>query len=210
MRNFSAAIAAGMVCVCAGAQNAPVSAYKPLEAFAPLVLPGAVNEYRSANGVPGPKYWQNRADYEIHASLDTAAHALRGSEVITYTNNSPDVLTSLWVNLEENTYRPDSRAKAFAGGGKRRSGDHSTEGYVLESVGVGAVGAVMAAAKYVVSDTRMQIQLAKPLPAGAKMRVAVKYHYTIPGEWGGRTSWGMAKQGEMYDLAQWYPADVRV
>ena len=64
-------------------------AYDPSRTFARLTLPQAVNRYRSADGAPGPDYWQNRADYEIHARLDTLAHRLQGSEVITYTNNSP-------------------------------------------------------------------------------------------------------------------------
>src|SRR5690348_15161248 len=91
----------------ADAQTPP--AYNPLETFAPLTLPGAVNSYRSGNGAPGPAYWQNRADYSIKASIDTASKVLTGDVVITYTNNSPDTLASLWVQLDQNLYRKDSR-----------------------------------------------------------------------------------------------------
>ena len=69
--------------------------YDPLKTFAPLTLPEPVNSYRSSNGAPGPLYWQNRADYELHATIDTASKTLNGTEVITYTNHSPDTLTSL-------------------------------------------------------------------------------------------------------------------
>ena len=83
--------------------------YDPRLTFAPLTLPDPVNAYRSSNGAPGPAYWQNRADYEMHASLDTTAKVLRNDEVITYTNNSPDVLPSIWIHLEQNIYRKDAR-----------------------------------------------------------------------------------------------------
>src|SRR5215207_9854939 len=67
------------------------------------VLP-TPNEYRSASGAPGPKYWQQRADYDIKATLDEKALKLSGSETVTYYNNSPDVLTYLWLQLDENQH----------------------------------------------------------------------------------------------------------
>src|SRR3954465_10757064 len=62
------------------------------------------NEYRSASGAPGPKYWQQRCDYDIKASLDEKALKLTGAETVTYWNNSPDVLTYLWLQLDENEH----------------------------------------------------------------------------------------------------------
>ncbi|HMF64193.1 MAG TPA: hypothetical protein VK608_08910, partial [Edaphobacter sp.] len=87
------------------------SAYDPTKTFAPLTLPDPVNAYRSSNGAPGPSYWQNQADYELHPELDTTTKQLRATEIITYTNNSPDVLPSLWLHVEQNIYRKDSRAR---------------------------------------------------------------------------------------------------
>jgi hypothetical protein len=87
--------------------------------FAPLTLPDPVNAYRSSNGTPGPQYWQNEADYELHATLDTANKQLRATEVITYTNNSPDALPSVWLQLDQNIYREDSRAHIIAAGSPR-------------------------------------------------------------------------------------------
>ena len=198
------------------AQNAApaASSYDPLKTFAPLTLPDAVNVYRSSNGAPGPQYWQNRADYELHAAIATDTKTLTGSEVITYTNNSPDTLTSLWLNLEQNIYRKDSRAAAFSGGSRRRpqtpGAITNTDGYALESVEVQPIGREKASAVKavtVVSDTRLQIQLPESLSLvhGGKMRILIHYHYTIPGTFGGRTSWAAYKQGDIYDLAQWYP-----
>ena len=117
--------------------------YDPRLTFAPLTLPDPVNAYRSSNGAPGPSYWQNQADYEMHATLDTTAKVLKNDEVITYTNNSPDSLTSLWIHMEQNIYRPDARGRIVNGGPRKRKpvpdteenpNGRTTEGFVLESV----------------------------------------------------------------------------
>src|SRR5690348_14407325 len=65
------------------------------------ILPSP-NEYRTASGAPGPKYWQQRCDYDIKCDLDEKNLKLTGSETVTYYNNSPDVLTYLWLQLDEN------------------------------------------------------------------------------------------------------------
>ena len=185
--------------------------YDPLKTFAPLTLPDPVNAYRAANGAPGPMYWQNRADYKLHASIDTAAKVLTATETITYTNNSPEALPSLWIQMEQNIYRRDARAGASTGGtgGRRRSVSNFTEGYVLDSVTVTTFDEGKASpphkVEYVVSDTRMQVRLPRPLLHGSHLDLEIHYHYAIPGVWGGRTSWGKAQQGEIYDIAQWYP-----
>jgi hypothetical protein len=192
--------------------QAPVTAaaFDPAVTFAPLTLPDPVNAYRSSNGAPGPGYWQNQADYELHAGLDVAAKVLHGTETIAYTNNSPDVLTALWLHLEQNTYRKDSRSATMGSGGRGRGGapaaeSPSTEGFVFESVEIEA-GKRSTKAEFHVYDTRMQILLAEPLAArGGQLKIHIRYHYQIPGVWGGRTSWGMSEKGEIYDIAQWYP-----
>ena len=196
----------------AQAQSA-AAAYDPRLTFAPLSFADPVNAYRSSNGAPGPAYWQNAASYEIHAQLDTMAKELRGSEIVTYTNNSPDALPSLWIHLEQNIYRKDSRAHILSGGVRRGRGgvtspateDTATDGFVLDSVEIES-GKRTAKAEYLVNDTRLQIRLADPLKAhGGELKVHIQYHYKIPGVWGGRTSWGQSKEGEIYDMAQWYP-----
>ncbi len=194
------------------AQSAATS-YDPRITFAPLTLPDPVNAYRSSNGAPGPSYWQNEADYEMHAALDTQAKTLRNDEVITYTNNSPNALPSLWIHMEQNIYRKDARAQIVNGGLLRRMrrgaaaspAPNYTEGFELDSVEIQR-GTASTKADYLISDTRMQIRLNEPLaPKGGVLKIHIRYHYAIPGVWGGRTSWGMSKQGEIYDMAQWYP-----
>ena len=93
MRSYPLLIVLSLLATTAWSQTSPAS-YDPRLTFAPLTLPDPVNAYRSGNGAPGPSYWQNEADYEMHASLDTTSKSLENDEVITYTNNSPDPLTS--------------------------------------------------------------------------------------------------------------------
>src|SRR5271170_3517204 len=183
---------------------AQATGYDPRLTFAPLTLPEPVNAYRSSNGAPGPNYWQNEADYELHATLDTAAKQLSTTETITYTNNSPDVLPSLWVQVEQNIYRKDSRSRIASGGGRRgrrAAADTppatpevtTTDGYVFDSVEI-EQGKQTSKAEYLVNDTRMQIRLTTPLAGhGGQLKIHIKYHYAIPGVWGGRTSWGATK-----------------
>jgi len=197
----SGAIEASQV---AHAAEPAASAYDPLQAFAPLTLPAPANLYRAADGTPGPEYWQNRADYTIRASLDPRSALLSGSEVITYTNNSPQALASLWLQLDQNIYRKDARAR-YVHASSRRSLDERTDGNVLESVQLEEAGRLIKA-DYVVSDTRMQIRLTHPLvPRGGKLEIHIQYHFTVPGAFGGRTGHIRTRNGEIFDVAQWYP-----
>jgi hypothetical protein len=189
------------------------STYDPRITFAPLTLPTPVNAYRSSNGAPGPDYWQNEADYDLHAMLDTKAKEMHTTETITYTNNSPDELPSVWVRMEQNIYKKDARGQIMMGALMRRMmarqgmtpGNMTTDGFVLDSVAVEMRGQTTKA-DYLINDTRMQIRLPQPLKGhGGLLKIHIKYHYTIPGVWGGRTSWGMSDKGEIYDIAQWYP-----
>src|SRR5690349_3385304 len=125
MRGIAAGLLAVSVLALAGCeraaekQAATQGRYDPRRAFAPLTLPVAVNNYRGGDGAPGPDYWQNRADYKIAATLDPVKATLTGDEVITYTNNSPTALTALWVQLDENIYKTDARARTAAGSARR-------------------------------------------------------------------------------------------
>ena len=76
--------------------------YNAKESFDPQFYPYPGNDYRSASGEPGPKYWQNQADYQISCTLDTAKHLVSGEVVLQYTNNSPDQLKFLWLQMDQN------------------------------------------------------------------------------------------------------------
>ena len=169
--------------------------------FAPYPALYPVNAYRSASGAPGPAYWQNRADYRIAARIDTASKSLSGDEMIGYTNNSPDALDALWVQLDQNIYRADARA-AFV---SRYFGRQHTEGDVIEAVSVEHGGRDRPLA-FLVDDTRMRVSLPQPLaPHGGRIALHIRWHYTIPGPWGGRTAVTPTRNGDIYEMAQWFP-----
>jgi hypothetical protein len=195
----------GLVCAVGLAANAAHAAPPdPLQIFAPLTLPTPPGTTRSSGGLPGPAYWQNRSDYSITAAIDPATHTLSAHETITYTNNSPDPLDVLWIQLDQNIYRRDARA-AFMPQYRPRSGDMFTDGYQIESVTI-EDGQKTYAPDKIVSDTRMQLRLKTPLIAkGGLLKVRITYHYTVPGAWGGRTAVTPSKNGDIYEIAQWFP-----
>lgn len=187
-----------------GQESPVVSGYDPQAIFAPGFYSDKGQPFRSANGAPSPGYWQNRADYHIQASLDTVKNELAGSETIHYTNNSPDSLRSLWLQLEQNTYRKDARSNYYSS----FTNSPFTNGYELESVRIeqGRSGGQTVQADFMVTDTRLQIRLKQPLaPAGGKINILIRYHYTVPGAFGNRTDYVSTRNGKIYEIAQWYP-----
>ncbi len=125
-----------------------------------LPTPGTA---RTASGVPGPDYWQQQADYVIEASLDPETRVLRGREHVTWHNNSPEALSYLWVNLEQNAFRKDSLGVAIAPytaiGVERAEGDGCTI-HALRSGGVDLAHAVY--------DTEMRVEAASSLLNGCR------------------------------------------
>src|SRR3954470_14864572 len=99
MRSVFLAAGCLLACVVAVAQDAPKWQGKFEQLGQQLPTP---NEYRTGSGAPGPKYWQQRADYVITAELHDDTQSITGSEVITYFNNSPDALKYLWLQLDQN------------------------------------------------------------------------------------------------------------
>jgi hypothetical protein len=177
--------------------------YQPSALFAPQFYTERGNPFHSADGAPGPSYWQNRADYHLRATLDTAAKTLSATETIDYTNNSPDALDCLWLQVEQNTYKEDARSN-FSTAFHPGPAQHTT-GYAFASVTLDDAGK-QTKADYILTDTRMQIRLRTPLaPKGGKTRVHIVYHYTIPGDFGGRTDYTATRNGTIFEIAQWYP-----
>ncbi|MHA4807015.1 M1 family metallopeptidase [Flavitalea flava] len=175
--------------------------YDPHALFVPGFYPGQSQKLRNANGAPAANYWQNRADYTIQASLDTVTNVLAGKVTIHYSNNSPDTLHSLWLQMDQNTYRKEARSNFFTGYASTRF----TKGYELESVTL-EQGGQLYPADYIVNDTRLQIRLKKALPAaGGNINISIRYHYTVPGDFGNRTDYVSTRNGKIYEIAQWYP-----
>ena len=188
------------------AQTDSGSNYDQHIAFDPLFYSTNGNQFRSAGGQPGPDYWQNRADYKIVASLDTTQKVLKGSVVITYKNNSPDDLKFLWLQLDQNIYREDSRAQSTTTlSGGRWATQSFTQGDELTSVDIVMNGATTKA-KYTVSDTRMQVWLPKTLVAKkGTVQLKINYSFSVPQYGTDRMGRLDTKNGWIYEIAQWYP-----
>ncbi len=176
------------------------------EAFNPQFYPYPGNDFRSASGEPGPKYWQNRADYTINSTLDTEKHNIKGDVVINYTNNSPDNLKFLWLQLDQNIYKKESRGSATTteAGGRWANGAF-TEGYNIQSVSAEYKGKSYPA-KYTITDTRMQIWLQDALKAtGDQVKISIQFQFEVPQYGTDRMGRLSTKNGWVYEIAQWFP-----
>jgi hypothetical protein len=177
--------------------------YDPHQAFDPFFNNQPGTAYRSADGQPGPKYWVNRADYQIHARLDTLRKTIQAKEVITYTNNSPNSLQFLWLLLDQNRYTRNSRSAAASG--QIYNPQRFIGGFEIRSVEIGHNGK-FSEVPYLINDTRMQIRLSHALVArGGKMDIRINYTYKIPPKGNGRNGWMNTQNGTIFEMAQWFP-----
>jgi len=185
----------------------PATNYVPGDAFGPLFYNQNGNEYRSASGAPGPKYWQNRVDYNITANLDETKHMVSGTITITYKNNSPDQLPYLWLQLDQNTFKETSRGYAVTPPGSRygAQGEKFEGGYNITNLSVSKKSKALKFTS-LVEDTRMQIRLDQPMSAnGEVVTIKMDYAYIVPKDGSDRTSHLTTKNGEIYAIAQWFP-----
>lgn len=176
------------------------------------------NEYRTASGAPGPKYWQQRADYDIKCKLDEKALKLTGSETITYYNNSPDVLTYLWLQLDENEHSSTKNAN-YQDGSSIRNG--SIEAGTLDKMaaqksenGYGdnitkITDATGKALKYTVNKTMMRVELPAQLKPGQTFVFNIDWNYNITDRiaGGGRGGYEYFPEdgNHLFTMTQWYP-----
>jgi hypothetical protein len=191
------------------AQNPDSVKYDHNAVFGPITWPVTTGDTRSASGQPGVNYWQNRADYLIHATLNEGKQdtTITGDVAITYTNNSPDKLDYLWLQLDQNLFKPDSRGAAVTpiSGDRFDVKGFSRGGYHIESVSV-TYNNETYTVKPIISDARMQVRLNTPMGAkGDKIIVNVKYSFSIPFYGADRMGRDKFKQGYVYEIAQWYP-----
>ena len=191
--------------------NAPASKYDYHDAFAPFFYTKNGTEYRAATGEPGPKYWQNRADYQLAATLNDETNEIIGSEILTYTNNSPQKMDFIWMMLDQNLFKTDSRGSAIvpvAGSRNGGRGQVFDAGYKIKSVKVltGPTGAIATDLKYLITDTRMQVYLPKELSAnGGTLKLRIEYSFISPDYGSDRTGVQKTKNGKIFTIAQWYP-----
>ena len=171
--------------------------------FRPLDLP-TPNAYRSAGGQPGPAYWQNRANYAIEASLDTAKNEIRGTARILYENHSPDALDFLWLQVEQNLFAPGSINEATAPPPLL----FGTISFAMANAGFRGGITIdrldrrrpRALPRYL-WDTMLRVDLPAPLRTGESVTIDVAWHFPVPVDGAGR----MGRDGSLYEIAQWYP-----
>lgn len=197
------ALAATLVVPSALAQTAPAPpSSRHTATFEPLALP-TPSRLRTADGRPGPDYWQNRADYRIAARLDPATHAVSGTVTLRYTNHSPLALDAVWLQMEQNLYAPGSLGGQLQPPGTRWASTF-VGGYTVSDVTV-TQGARRYTPAHRTYDTRMHVLLATPLAPGATAEVTVAYRFVVPEYGSDRMGRFASANGVVYELAQWYP-----
>jgi len=176
------------------------------------------NEYRTASGAPGPKYWQQRCDYDIRCELDEKALKLTGAETVTYYNNSPDVLQYLWLQLDENEHSSINNA-----------GYQSSSSLRGRSISVAQLDAMAEAKKdngygdiitkitdvtgkslsYTINKTMMRVDLPTPLKPGQQFIFKIEWYYNISDRMtvGGRGGYEYFPEdgNHLFTMTQWYP-----
>lgn len=177
------------------------------------------NDRRNASGAPGPRYWQQRVDYRIRATLDTVEHRVTGSERVTYHNNSPDRLDYIWFQLDQNIDDPalsrtianqpalprqlSPAARSFLALPRFQGGHKLTR---VQVVTVRAGKEARTDADYVVNGTVMKVPLPAGLAPGGRAVIEIDWNFVVPEESeNGRGVREQVKDGWMYEVAQWFP-----
>lgn len=175
------------------------------------------NEYRTASGAPGARYWQQRADYNIEATLDEKNLMLIGKETITYHNNSSDKLDYLWLQLDENQHAPNAESNFFDGNKMNIPTDeNSVKSMDTEERLKGLGDQILSVTdelgkplKYTINYTMMRVDLPQPLKANSKFKFIVKWQYKLGNRMaiGGRGGYEYFPEDDNYlfTMTQWYP-----
>lgn len=173
------------------------------------------NNYRTASGAPGHEYWQQKADYVIDVELDEEKHRITGKEEITYTNNSPDELRYIWVQLDQNMRAPNSDTYKTQTGKIRDEmswkGIQRTMGYPDYDGGHKIQTVTTGDGKklpYTIVNTMMRVDLDKPVKKGETLKLNIEWYYNINNRdlMGGRGGYETFEDGNtLYTITQWFP-----
>ena len=183
------------------------------------------NLYRAASGYPGHGYWQNRSDYKIDVKLNDNDQSIQGFETITYSNNSPDDLNYLWVQLDQNVRAKNSDSYKISTGGMRSKLDFTSikPGYVIGDKeateilnkfdGGFNIEEVVAIdgrkLDYIINKTMMRVDLNKPLKSGSKVSFSIRWNYNVQDRifMGGRPGYEFFRSDSnyLYTICQWFP-----
>ena len=205
---FLALLAAGTA---SGLERERLDRFRQLEEILPTP-----NDQRAASGAPGHEYWQQQVDYVIDVTLDEEERTLEGAERITYRNNSPDTLRYLWVQLDQNRFRPDSHSVLTSLGPDTESPTYTTVrraversrfegGQRIEAV-VDAVGEPL---PYTINDTMMRVDLSEPLAPGGSVSFSIAWKHRVIEQkvFRGRSGYEHFEEdgNDLYEIAQWFP-----
>jgi hypothetical protein len=172
------------------------------------------NEYRNASGGPGHAYYQQKADYKIALTIDDKTQKLSGVETITYTNNSPDYLEFLWLQLDQNIYNQDSETKLIE---IEKMEDFKSIGDVKKRLfyydGGFKIDAITTTSgqkmSYAINKTMLRINLSKPLAPHSSISFTIKWWYNINDRMavGGRSGYEYFEKDKnyLYTVAQFFP-----
>jgi len=198
------------------AQNVNTSKFRQLGQELPTP-----NVYRTASGAPGHEYYQQQADYNMSIILDDETQRIYGEETITYTNNSPDELRYLWVQLDQNMRAQNSMTQQIKTGGifNDRSGTPQTAfnqlknnqfydfdgGFKLDYVQTTSGSNL----RYTINNTMMRVDLPSPLRKGQSFSFKIKWWFNINDRMdiGGRSGYEYFKADDnyLYTIAQFFP-----
>lgn len=178
------------------------SQYDPAKIFLPDFYKYKGNDLRSASGKPSAGYWQNEADYTLKASFNIKNRLLVGNVTIDYTNNSPDKLDALWLQMDQNT------AKTETIGNRMRNPNlpsDDTKGYAVKKIEFLKEGKRQEV-PFIVDGTRMQIRLDKSIAPKEKVQLVIEYSYVLqPRGGGGRSGYMDDENGRIFEFSYWYP-----
>ncbi|ANH79950.1 aminopeptidase [Niabella ginsenosidivorans] len=176
------------------------------------------NEYRTASGAPGPKYWQQRCDYVIKAALDEKGLQLTGSETLNYFNNSPDLLTYIWIQLDENEHSNVNNANYQSSSSlpevmtdkmvtriEEAAGPDNGYGHKIKAI----TDMNGKAIPYTINKTMMRVDLPEALKPGQRFRFQIDWSYKISDRmtYGGRGGYEYFPEdgNYLFTMTQWYP-----
>ena len=176
------------------------------------------NEYRTASGAPGPKYWQQRADYVIKCELDEPNFTVKGSETITYYNNSPDALTYLWLQLDENEHSSVNNANYQSSSNLSRmyttgqldqmatAGADNGNGEIIKKITDATTGKPLS---YRINKTMMRVNLPAALKPGQKFVFSIDWTYKVTNRYQffGRGGYEIFSEdaNALFTITQWFP-----
>ena len=171
--------------------------------FAPIATRSG-NMFRSGSGAPGPKYWEQKADYDLKATIDTAGKRVNGSMMLRYTNNSPDTLHYIWIQTEQNAFKTGSLNSYIFPPNSRFGALNFEGGDVFDKFDQLTGPTAKPVRKPLTprdNGTVARVDLAAPLAPGQTAMFDVAWHFLVPEHGADR----MGREGALYEIAQWYP-----